>query len=196
MAEPTDTDCKIDKYSSELGQKTFWDSTYKREIENFNINGYTDEIWFGKDSVKRMVDWICENITKLDSSIIDLGCGNGYTLLELRKKNFTNLHGVDYSQWAVDFAKKFAISNNFPDITYTVSDLTEKQADWEKFDIVLDKGTFDAISLCDENVQEKKLWYKNNVESMLKNDSLFIITSCNWTEEELVKFFGMSMYNQ
>ncbi|KAJ5094561.1 hypothetical protein N7456_010422 [Penicillium angulare] len=58
------------------------------------------------------------------------------------------------------------------------------------FDIVLDKGTFDAISLADNaketNVCER---YPFIVRQLLRNGGYLIVTSCNWTEEELVKWF-------
>ncbi|KAJ8301691.1 hypothetical protein KUTeg_020678 [Tegillarca granosa] len=60
---------------------------------------------FGEDCQERLLDWIedCDEIVQ-DDSIIDLGCGNAAMLIELRKRGFTNLTGVDYSQKAVDLA--------------------------------------------------------------------------------------------
>lgn len=60
------------------------------------------------------------------------------------------------------------------------------------FDIVLDKGTFDAISLSDEvNAQGRKVFetYGSKVEPLMKIGGFLVITSCNWTEEELRKWF-------
>ena len=58
------------------------------------------------------------------------------------------------------------------------------------FDIVLDKGTFDAISLAgdarDTRVCER---YPDIVRQLIRNGGFLVITSCNWTEEELVKWF-------
>lgn len=58
------------------------------------------------------------------------------------------------------------------------------------FDIVLDKGTFDAISLADDakatRVCER---YPDIARRLVRRGGFLIVTSCNWTEEELVKWF-------
>lgn len=58
------------------------------------------------------------------------------------------------------------------------------------FDIVLDKGTFDAISLADDakatRVCER---YPDIARQLVRKGGFLIVTSCNWTEEELVKWF-------
>ena len=58
------------------------------------------------------------------------------------------------------------------------------------FDIVLDKGTFDAISLADDakdtRVCER---YPDIARRLLRRGGFLIVTSCNWTEDELVKWF-------
>jgi hypothetical protein len=58
--------------------------------------------------------------------------------------------------------------------------------------VLLDKGTFDAVSLSSEKdahgrrVSER---YRARVMPFLKDGGLFLITSCNWTEEELRRWF-------
>ncbi|KAJ5834651.1 hypothetical protein N7447_000677 [Penicillium robsamsonii] len=58
------------------------------------------------------------------------------------------------------------------------------------FDIVLDKGTFDAVSLADDakttRVCER---YPDIARRLVRRDGFLIITTCNWTEEELVYWF-------
>jgi type III secretory pathway component EscR len=58
-----------------------------------------------------------------------------------------------------------------------------------QYDVCLDKGTFDAISLCRHNADTKKKKYSENVMSVLKVNGLFIVTSCNWTLDELRQQF-------
>jgi len=58
-------------------------------------------------------------------------------------------------------------------------------------DVVLDKGTYDAIGLS-KNGAEDRQTYINKVHSILRPSGLVVITSCNYTEPELVSQFGES----
>lgn len=56
------------------------------------------------------------------------------------------------------------------------------------FDVVLDKGTFDAISLSDEVDSQGKRpceRYAGAVTPLVRKGGMLLITSCNWTQEEL-----------
>lgn len=59
------------------------------------------------------------------------------------------------------------------------------------FDIVLDKGTFDAISLSEEMVAEKRVCerYPGIVVGLVRKGGFLVVTSCNWTEDEIVRWF-------
>lgn len=58
------------------------------------------------------------------------------------------------------------------------------------FDIVLDKGTFDAISLAgDAKATRVCERYPDIARQLVRRGGFLIVTSCNWTEEELVKWF-------
>jgi EEF1A lysine methyltransferase 2 len=68
--------------------------------------------------------------------------------------------------------------------------LDPSQYPTKKFNLVIDKGTYDAIALSPVNVREKRYLYKDFVKNIInKDDGFFIITSCNWTTDELVAFF-------
>ncbi|KAL4921025.1 methyltransferase domain-containing protein [Aspergillus aurantiobrunneus] len=55
------------------------------------------------------------------------------------------------------------------------------------FDIVLDKGTFDAVSLMAEKSQCER--YPGIAGGLVRKGGFLVVTSCNWTEEELVRWF-------
>jgi methionine biosynthesis protein MetW len=46
--------------------------------------------------------WIADRIEN-GASVLDLGCGDGSVLLEIRKRKPIEAHGVDFSQYALDF---------------------------------------------------------------------------------------------
>ena len=60
------------------------------------------------------------------------------------------------------------------------------------FDAVLDKGTFDAISLSSETDQQGRRiceTYRHRITPLIRPGQFFIITSCNWTRDELLNWF-------
>ncbi|KAK6821583.1 Protein-lysine N-methyltransferase EFM4 [Aspergillus parasiticus] len=95
------------------------------------------------------------------------------------------------------------------DILHSAEEVGEQgKLDWFPygeggFDIVLDKGTFDAVSLSEEvvegdadtSVAGKKVqrrvceMYPGVARRLVKKGGFLVVTSCNWTEEELVMWF-------
>ncbi|KAG1319037.1 hypothetical protein G6F62_012044 [Rhizopus arrhizus] len=184
--------------ASKLGTKSYWDTVYDRENENFQEIGDIGEVWFGEESVERMVEWITENVTDPESTIVDLGCGNGHLLLELANEGYKSLAGIDYSESAVVLAKSVAKERELEWIQYDAVDfLSNPQWFKHTFQVVLDKGTYDAISLHPDQIEAKKQGkpgprekYVESVHAMINKESgLFLITSCNWTMEELIESF-------
>ena len=64
-----------------------WDSQYESELANFKRHGDVGEVWF-EESVDKLMEWILDSdrITT-QSSVIDIGCGNGSFLLNLVSMN-------------------------------------------------------------------------------------------------------------
>lgn len=109
--------------------------------------------------------------------------------------------GIDYSLKAVALAQKIAVERQLAEaVKFYVSDCIRDDlasAEWvpslggEKgFDVVLDKGTFDAISLSDELLGDgsgRRMYegYAENIVGAMKKGGLLVVTSCNWTGEEL-----------
>lgn len=176
--------------SSELGTQEYWDERYKMEINNFRNHGDPGEVWFDEDSIDRIVNWMNKSsLIDKNDKILDIGCGNGMTLIELSVNDFTNLTGYDYSNDAILLAKEIA-NKHVCNIKYEVKDiLAPITSPFEKFKIVHDKGTYDAISLS-ENSKDNRTTYIENVYSILDDNGLYIITSCNWTQDELLGQFN------
>jgi hypothetical protein len=114
--------------------------------------------------------------------------------------------GLDYSAPSIHLAKRIGQTR-----ASQSSDDEEKEQlsnlpiDFREFDILdpsmsigrkvsvlLDKGTFDAISLSSEKDSRGRRiseQYRSSIKPFLEEDGLFLITSCNWTEEELRSWF-------
>ncbi|CZT18618.1 related to anther-expressed protein SLL2-S9 [Ramularia collo-cygni] len=147
---------------------------------------------------------------------LDLGTGNGHMLFALRDDEDDDgarwtgeMVGVDYSPASVQLARQVNIqrlqaldeergeedSGELARIVFEQWDLLcEPPGTWlgEGFDVVLDKGTFDAISLMPHSGQSPHPCeiYREKVTALIKPGSFLFITSCNWTKEELLDWLA------
>lgn len=171
-------------------------------MQNFHSNSDdTGECWFDdSDAESKMIEFILDKLEEgelaKDALFLDLGTGNGHLLFELLQElkevsaNF-KFHGIDYSAESVAFAKDIA-SKKYPDIPFKfdqVDLLSDTPFLENKFDVLLDKGTLDAIALNQDLVNGVRGMdiYASQVSKMMDNGSILLVTSCNFTETELVK---------
>ncbi|KIW75779.1 hypothetical protein Z517_10522 [Fonsecaea pedrosoi CBS 271.37] len=153
-------------------------------------------------------------------SVLDLGTGNGSALFALRLHgHYTGrMVGVDYSSQSVELARKLraqyasttmtTIPSDMADLDFHVFDIIHDSATTQPwwpardagFDLVLDKGTFDAISLSsatvsdpdpDPNARQRRICelYPSRVLALVRPGGYLLVTSCNWTEAEVVAWF-------
>jgi len=186
---------------SKLGTKAHWDTVYEEELSNFEEHGDEGEIWFGIETVEKMVEWSLKNIRPHNNpAILEVGSGNGTLLFALAEAGYPSdrILGIDYSSDAVKLARSIASTRQGEQITFAVSDFlkddppvlasmrqeSDKDGSWN---LILDKGTFDAIALGekDDRGHSPAAGYPEHVEKLLRPGGYFLITSCNFTEEEL-----------
>ncbi|KAA0193426.1 hypothetical protein HAZT_HAZT009655 [Hyalella azteca] len=205
----TSTGCTTDTVeelpSSQLGTKEHWDDTYEGELREFEERGDIGEVWFGEESEERVITWLVEDWEpsadlyspalpqqeKTSLPVLDLGTGNGHFLLELAELGFSDLTGVDYSEQAVALARAAALKAT-KKITYERADLAcgagpAVAALGRQFAVCHDKGTYDAVSLTPDTACLARRAYLGNVHRLLADGGVFVITSCNWTEDELLQ---------
>lgn len=104
--------------------------------------------------------------------------------------------GVDYSLPSVDLARRIAARRNLEEgLRFEEWDLLAPSStgpDWLPnggFDIVLDKGTFDAISLMPKDADTGRHpceTYRRVVAPLVRKGGWVVVTSCNWTKKELI----------
>ncbi|ETW83203.1 hypothetical protein HETIRDRAFT_450856 [Heterobasidion irregulare TC 32-1] len=187
-----------DLQPSKLGTKQHWDDVYQREVANFTETGDEGEVWFGEDSVEKMVDWAAEHVPPASQPfVLEVGSGNGALLFSLSEVGYdaSRLAGIDYSPDAVTLARLVAANRGAERITFTVCDFLadvpvglDGRPGWSGgWDLLLDKGTYDAIALGekDEDGKSPVSGYPARVAALLRPGGHFLITSCNFTEEEL-----------
>ncbi|KIW97006.1 uncharacterized protein Z519_02397 [Cladophialophora bantiana CBS 173.52] len=161
--------------------------------------------------------------TRKAPSVLDLGTGNGSALFALRLHgHYTGrMVGVDYSSKSVELARRLrvryasaassatdsgsSVENMAFEVFDIIHDSPHAQPWWDSsldpggFDLVLDKGTFDAISLssatvadpASSNRHQRRMCelYPAKVLQMVKAGGYLLVTSCNWTEAEVVAWF-------
>ncbi|KAK1060788.1 Protein-lysine N-methyltransferase efm4 [Friedmanniomyces endolithicus] len=138
------------------------------------------------------------------SRFLDLGTGNGHLLFALREENEEGfcwsgeMIGVDYSDSSISLARRIATERQVDATTMRFEqwDLLADppQPDWlqDGFDVVLDKGTFDAISLMPyaEGSRHPCDIYREKVVPLIKPGHFLCITTCNWVKEELLDWLA------
>lgn len=112
--------------------------------------------------------------------------------------------GVDYSERSIEFAQRIAKDKELEEekeveflkwdiMTETPSGTAVLSGEQkEGWDVVLDKGTFDAISLSEEKDDRGRRiceGYRERVLPLVRKGGLLLVTSCNWTPDELKGWF-------
>ncbi|WVQ76150.1 hypothetical protein IAR50_005801 [Cryptococcus sp. DSM 104548] len=204
---------------SKLGTKEHWDSVYEREVRVFDDCGDEGEVWFGEDSVRKMRKWAHQNLPASTTPlrILECGSGNGTLLLsfltspEPPAQSF-HLTGIDYCLPAKTLAESVEKSRreelededdledeevvNETTAEWRVGDLLRDDFKGETWDLVMDKGTYDALCLSSDPIDEdegKRLpseVYPERVAKLVQPGGFFLITSCNFTEEEIKERYG------
>uniref|UniRef100_A0A8C8SJD3 Methyltransferase domain-containing protein n=1 Tax=Pelusios castaneus TaxID=367368 RepID=A0A8C8SJD3_9SAUR len=94
----------------------------------------------------------------------------------LAKSGYTNLTGIDYSPSAIQLSQNIIEREGLSNIKLQVNFLTPS-TELSGFQICIDKGTFDAISLNPDNAAEKRKQYVKSLCTVLKMEGFFLITS-------------------
>lgn len=69
---------------------------------------------------------------------------------------------------------------------FQVRDLVDWPDPVGSYKIAVDKGTYDAISLDPDNAVAKRKAYLDNVSKIIAQNGLLILTTCNWSETEII----------
>lgn len=172
---------------STLGTQQHWDDHYARERDNFAADEDDEGVdWFSENVGSRLLQWV-EDHAQPGGSVLDLGCGSGVFLLDVEESvDVGRALGVDYSPAGIALARavgaKRGASSQFEE-----ADITKLEALDERFDLVCDKGTFDAYMLGDGASVRA---YATSVAAAVAPGGVFLLTSCNNTAEELIRHFA------
>lgn len=200
MEKQEEQEERIEEFVSQLGNKEYWDKFYSEEINQFNDNDkLIGEIWFGKQVLKKGIDYICNKLKNYekDVKVLDVGCGNGAFMIGLAKMKYNNLWGMDYSENSLTLAQNIVNkkSEKYENLKESIKlyqeDINHPDKDIRDFEIIYDKGSLDAyLSKKEHNVSK----YIDFLLTKSKNRAIFIINSCNYTKEELLEYFDSTKF--
>lgn len=123
----------VPEKNSDFSTTEYWDSFFTKRQTTFE--------WYGNyENLKRL-------LTKYISAkdvILMSGCGNSDLSLKLYSDGFTNMTSVDNSEVVIaNMNKKH--KGKYPGLVYEVKDILKTEYPNEKFSVVIDKGTLDAL---------------------------------------------------
>jgi len=131
-----------------------------------------------------MVEWTEENVpASTTPSMLEIGSGNGTLLFALVDAGYLadKMYGIDYSHDAVKLSQAIATTRNAEAVKFLQSDfLTETPplSDAGGCDLLLDKGTYDAIALGSKDSEGRSpaAAYPKRASNALKVGGYFLIT--------------------
>ncbi|XP_031812860.1 EEF1A lysine methyltransferase 2 isoform X2 [Sarcophilus harrisii] len=118
---------------------------------------------------------------------LEMGC---FWLNWLAKLGYSDITGIDYSPLAIQLSGRIIEKEGLSNIKLQVEDFLNPSPKLSGFHICIDKGTFDAISLNPDGALEKRKQYVKSLFRALQDKGFFLITSCNWTKDELLNEFS------
>jgi len=135
------------------------------------------------------VDYSAESI-RLAEAVASCRFSSSYSSLDTNPDTNANPpkrnNKIEFKEWDILRGDPSSLFSS-PSDSGSSNDISQK-----KFDLVLDKGTFDAISLSGETDslgRRVSEGYAARVADLLVEGGIFLVTSCNWTEVELQAWF-------
>ncbi|KAF8586366.1 S-adenosyl-L-methionine-dependent methyltransferase [Ramaria rubella] len=115
--------------------KEYWDQRYRNEAPDASFD------WFKSYS---QISGIIDEFVMPKSSILVLGCGNSTLSEEMYDAGYTNITNVDFSSVLIrNMRNKHAEGR--PKMQWLEMDVRSLTFESQSFDVVIDKGTMDAM---------------------------------------------------
>lgn len=159
-----------------LGQETkyatqsYWEERYVQLVNNTTSLEDVGFEWFlSYDAMRPLLQAL---IRKRDTAILDIGCGTSSLLADLRHNGHTGrLVGIDYAASAIE-----ALRRAIGDVEVELKCLNILDMDFEdqSFEVVVDKGTIDAIMCGDRHTVTRAC---SQIGRVLKAGGRFVLCS-------------------
>lgn len=129
----------LPKNYSDFLSKKYWDSFFKK-LERNSLDSEFFE-WYGDFSA--IFPYFSDKISA-NSRILNIGCGNSLFSEELYDHGYKNIKNIDFSEKTIKKMRKRS-SKKRPEMSYETQDIFSMNYEKGSFDVVLDKGTLDAV---------------------------------------------------
>ncbi|KAI0306122.1 S-adenosyl-L-methionine-dependent methyltransferase [Multifurca ochricompacta] len=121
--------------NEEYSTQEYWDQRYAQEAEEATFD------WFKKyEDVAHLLRPILPVKT---ARILMLGCGNSTLSEDMYDDGYTNIVNIDYSPVVIERMR--ARNYHRPEMQWLVMDIRDLTFEDDSFDVVIDKGTMDAM---------------------------------------------------
>ncbi|KAL0223502.1 hypothetical protein P9112_002892 [Eukaryota sp. TZLM1-RC] len=160
----------------EYGTVNYWEERYKKE-PNTNFDWYITYTSF-KSVINSLLD---EN-----HRILVVGCGNSRLSQQLHDDGFKHVTSIDISQWVIDQMQE-KYRETCPDLEWQVMDVKRLDFPSESFDVVIDKGTIDAI-LCGKDSFDNAHAAHKEIQRVLQPNGTYINITYGTPEARLDHF--------
>ena len=193
-----DDDCESNFFST----RAYWDERYMKEL----MKKPKFEWYFSYGSFKKQtqLEEIFRN--KQNKTVLDLGCGSSNFAFDLVKDDWKKVIAIDFSSIVIEEMMKKAASFDkerlecskndlsfetllfiffFIPKTVIAMDATNMCFHDECFDVVIDKGTLDAICFCNNKSQVVGKLF-GEINRVLRNEGVYICISSR--SEEVILF--------
>lgn len=138
--------------NADYREKKYWDSRYQIEEEYDWFSSYV--------SFQQLLKGDIDTSHK----ILMLGCGNSSLSEQMYRDGYKNITNIDFSPVVIE--KMANKHSDLPEMSWLVMDICDLRFEQSSFDIVLEKGTLDALM-----VHEKDPW-NTSEETLQKIDSI------------------------
>ena len=145
---------------TDFGSHDYWDKLYADSKTPF-------EWYFKWDTIERAI----KPFLKGHEIVLNIGCGNSEVSEDMIKGDIEIVVSIDVSQTVIDQMSEKC--KNISNMYWYKMDCTDMEFKDDLFDIVFDKGTFDAI-LCGDNNMANIRDSLCEIWRVLKNGGFFI----------------------
>ncbi|CAG2245881.1 EEF1AKMT4 [Mytilus edulis] len=159
------------------------------ELPDRNTDYRDQSYWDDRYSKEKAFDWfsdyeafkhLLKDDIKTADKILILGCGNSLMSEHMYQDGFLNITNTDYSPVVIENMRN-KCQQKYPGMSWEVMDILNMTYEPETFDVVLEKGTLDALMVHEKdpwNISEETEKTIENVltqvRTVLKADGKFI----------------------